>query len=239
MSTVIVFSSSTEYLEKLLAYSRLFSLRFFIAADKAELLKHFVGAKPSLFCVGCNDEEQAELKFLRRLSPSTPIIALGDVPPPRNDEAIIVKAFQNGAIDFIRYRCGSREFYYRLTANLRLLDALQKQENASVMHLGDLKIFLKSKQVMREDEFVPLTKSEYDILILLAGNLNQTVPTKKLYQELWSNGELMDSSRAIAMHISRLRHKLHLDDGSPISIATVYRHGYCLKVKPEQERPKP
>lgn len=83
MTNIIVFSPATGYLEQLLAYSRLFSLRFYIATDKTELLKYFVSAKPLLFLVNCCDEEQAPLKFLRKLSPNTPIIALGSALPPR------------------------------------------------------------------------------------------------------------------------------------------------------------
>lgn len=88
---------------------------------------------------------------------------------------------------------------------------------------------------MRGSDFVPLTKSEYDILLLLAGNLNKIVTTQELYEKLWASSDLMNTSRAIAMHISRLRHKLQLEHNPHLELITVYKNGYCLKVKPEQE----
>lgn len=86
MTNIIVFSPANKYLEQLLAYSRMFSLHFYIAVEKAEVLKYFTAVKPLLFLVNCCDEEQAQLKFLRQLAPSAPIIALGDVLPPRKDK---------------------------------------------------------------------------------------------------------------------------------------------------------
>lgn len=83
MTNIIVFSPATEYLEQLLSYSRMFPLHFYIASDKAKVLKYFTAVKPQLFLVNCTDEEQAQLKFLRKLSPNTPIIALGSALPPR------------------------------------------------------------------------------------------------------------------------------------------------------------
>lgn len=236
MTNIIIFSPATEHLEQLLAYSRTFSLHFYIARDKAEVLKYFTAVKPLLFLVSCFDEEQAQLKFLRQLSPDTPIIALGDVLPPHKDAAIVIKAFQHGAIDFIRLPCDSEEFYYRLRANICLLNRLQQQNNASAIHLGNIKIFLQHRQVMLDNDFISLTKSEYDILLLLASNLNKTVTTQELYEKLWSSSDLMNTSRAIAMHISRLRHKLRLERNSRLELATVYKNGYCLKMHTEQKQ---
>lgn len=236
MINVLIVTTATakrkDY-DELLSYSRLFSLCFSIACSKAEVLKHFISDKPLLFLAECADEEQEEVKFLRKLSPGTPLIGLGSR-ASGEDEDVAIKAFQNGAVDFIRLPCSSREFYYRLSALIRLLHLARLQENASVMKIGELKIFLNNQQVMLKNEFVPLTKSEYYILLLLAGRLNQTVTNKELYQKLWSNGELMATSRTIAVHISRLRRKLKLERGSPLRITAVYKNGYCLKTDAEK-----
>lgn len=150
----------------------------------------------------------------------------------------MIKAFQHGAIDFVRLPCDSEEFYYRLKANILLLHRLQQQESSSVINLGNIKIFLHHRQVMLDNDFISLTKSEYDILLLLASNLNKTVTTQELYEKLWSSSDLMNTSRAIAMHISRLRHKLRLERNSRLELITVYKNGYCLKMHTEQKQPE-
>lgn len=94
MTNIIVFSPAAEPLEQLLAYSRTFSLHFYIARDKAEVLKYFTAVKPLLFLVSCCDEEQAQLKFLRQLSPDTSIIALGDVLPPTRTKPSLLEPFR-------------------------------------------------------------------------------------------------------------------------------------------------
>ena len=236
MTNIIVFSPAAGGLEQLLAYSRTCSLHFYIARDKAEVLKHFTAVKPLLFLVSCCGEEYAQLKFLRQLSPDTPVVALGDVLPPRKDKDLVIKAFQHGAVDFIRLPCDSEEFYYRLAANIRLLNKLQQQANASAIHLGNIKIFLQHRQVMLDNDFISLTKSEYDILLLLASNLNNIVTTQELYEKLWSSGDLMNTSRAIAMHISRLRHKLRLERNPHLKLITIYKNGYCLQMLTEQKQ---
>ena len=96
------------------------------------------------------------------------------------------------------------------------------------MHLGHLQIFLHNNQVMLKGELLPLTATEYKLLLCFAHNLNKIVSIDKLYQEVYPRSEVKYTSRALNMHISNLRHKLKLEEFAPLRLETRRGKGFGM-----------
>ncbi len=230
MINILVYSSlPPDMLNTVFEYSKIFSLSFRVVSSDKDILKYFMRDEPSLFIVDFSGSIQKTLPFLRtlkKLSPVTPIIAIGNEP----EEKTVLAALKNGAVSFIDLPCSGKEFYYRLNAVMNLLHTYQSRDDRYIMLLGDLKIYLKNNQVMLGSEFIPLTNIEYKILIMLADNFNELVSTEEMYEHLWSMSELKSTSRTLHVHISNLRHKLKLDQHTALSIATIHGKGYSLRL---------
>ena len=223
MISILVYCPSVPHIEQLLSYSSLFELQFHICQNPSQALSGFTRYKPQYFVVQCDDTTAQELHFVRSLSPDIPTLVL----TRRDNETAAVMALQNGADYLLHYPCGTIEFYHQLSNFIRLTTKRAIPESR-LLHIGELTIFLNNNQVMLRDEFLPLTTTEYKLLIILANNLNQIVSTEKLYNELYSNSELKYTSRAVNMHISNLRHKLHIEEFALLRLETVRGKGYAL-----------
>ena len=219
-------NAAENILPALFEYSQLFSLQFYIADTNEDILAVFMRQRPQLFMVYDAGDANADVKFLQQLSPTTPVIVIS----PAEDELAAVEAYQSGVIDYVHLPCGSREFYYRLAARLRLLQIATSGEAASsIWRAGNLAISLRNNQVRLGSEFIPLTTTEYKLLVILATNLNCIVTTEQLYADLWNVNDMGETSRTLSMHISKLRHKLGFNKFTPLNIVTIHKKGYSLR----------
>ena len=81
-----------------------------------------------------------------------------------------------------------------------------------------------------EDQRVPLSEMEADILLRLAGHAGRAVSREELLSSVWGLRDGTIETRAIDMHITRLRQKLSKGSTRPIRewIVTVRGKGYML-----------
>ena len=96
------------------------------------------------------------------------------------------------------------------------------------MHLGDIQIFLHNNQVIHNGQLVPLTATEFKLLLVFAHNLNKIITIEKIYHEVYPQSEVKYTSRTLNMHISNLRHKLHLEEFSPLRLETRRGKGFGM-----------
>lgn len=231
MKNVIALTNDNKIFSDLFYYSTLYGYRFKITGSTEEALAYFALHRTFLFVVDCHDTGQEFLKFTRRLSPAAAIIAVSS----QDDEEIAVQAFKNGADVFWRLPCSSREFYYRLQNFIRLLNLNTGKDKVQSITLGKLKIYPQNNQVMLGDEFIPLTVTEFKLLLLFVSRLNQIVPNEELYSLMYETEALQYTSRVIGVHISKLRRKLKLSEQPELDLKTIHGKGYSLKYTPETE----
>lgn len=108
-------------------------------------------------------------------------------------------------------------------------------EKIQIITLGKLKIYPQNNQAMLDGEFIPLTATEFKLLILLVNKLNTTVTLEELYLALYDTENMQYTSRVVSVHISKLRHKLRLNDFPYLQLANIHGKGYSLKYTPETE----
>lgn len=225
MNTIIIFSNNNVFFEKLTKSDILSDFTFIFISSKRDLLNFLITNEPLIFLVECQDTIQEYLKTVKRLS-SKPVIAYSK----SHNEKIAVQAFLNGAEYFFHIPIGPKEFYYRLIAFLNLINKHNSYNEPNIINVGHLKIYLQNHQVMYSGKLAMLTNTEYKLLLILVKNIGLLVSNNELYQCIYETKELKNTSRALSMHISRLRKKLNLNTpNSKLKLITVHGKGFCLK----------
>jgi two-component system, OmpR family, KDP operon response regulator KdpE len=153
-----------------------------------------------------------------RTGSEVPVVVL-TVRDQRDDK---VAALDAGADDYVTKPFDTEELLARIRAALR-----RHQPSVTppgVMTYGDLEIDLDRRQVRHGGEPVRLTRTELQILELLASNPGQLVTYELLTNRLGSGAG--PEVAALRVHVGNLRRKLHDDAARPRLILTEPGLGY-------------
>ncbi len=158
---------------------------------------------------------------MRSRSP-VPIILL----TAKDAEVDKVVGLEVGADDYVTKPFSVRELLGRVRAQLRRrdLDRAAPAEGATI-EAGDVTIDLARHLVTVRGEPVNLTRSEFQVLRLLAESPGEVFSRKQIMEELWQT-EFRGDVRACDVHISNLRQKVERDAQKPELVVTVRRVGY-------------
>ncbi|MGH2957563.1 MAG: response regulator [Solirubrobacterales bacterium] len=158
---------------------------------------------------------------VRAKSP-VPIILL----TAKDAEVDKVVGLEVGADDYVTKPFSVRELLGRIRAQLRRreLDRSDEGEGAGI-DTGPVTIDLARHLVTIRGEPVNLTRSEFQVLRLLAENPGQVFSREEIMEELWQT-EFRGDVRACDVHISNLRQKIERDPQNPELVLTVRRVGY-------------
>lgn len=131
-----------------------------------------------------------------------------------------VKGLRMGAEDYMVKPFDVLELLARVDGVLRRHGKLQTE-----LKVGNLLINTLSMQVMRDGATIPLTRKEYELLLLFAQNPGVVLSKVTIYERVWG-GEYPESTRTVELHIQRMKKKVGWDD----RITPVYGIGYRLEV---------
>ncbi|MBE6540686.1 MAG: response regulator transcription factor [Ruminococcaceae bacterium] len=140
-----------------------------------------------------------------------------------------VMGFSAGADDYIVKPFSNAELLLRVKAVLRrnAPKALRQEENpANRLIFSDSVLDLDRQSVIRGEEDIPLTYTEFKILELLIKNRKRIFSLEHIYQSIWSENAVGDS--AIMVHIKNLRKKLGDNSRNPRYIKTAWGKGYYV-----------
>lgn len=154
------------------------------------------------------------MEYLRPLG--VPVIFL----TAKADVADRVRGLKAGADDYLTKPFELSELLARVESVLRRARKLE-----TVITRGDVTVDTLSRTVRRGGEPVPLTKKEYDLLLLFLQNPNVALFRETIYERIWESDFLGDS-RTVDLHVQRLRKKL----GWEKRLLAVYKIGYRLEV---------
>jgi two-component system response regulator RegX3 len=145
-----------------------------------------------------------------------------------------VVGLEVGADDYVTKPFSVRELLGRVRAQLRRreLDRVPVGEGTGKsIDAGDVSIDLARHLVTGRGEAINLTRSEFQVLRLLAERPGQVFSRLEIMEELWQS-EFSGDVRACDVHISNLRQKIERDPQDPELVLTVRGVGYKL-VEPE------
>ena len=158
---------------------------------------------------------------VRSRSP-VPIILL----TAKDAEVDKVVGLEVGADDYMTKPFSVRELLGRVRAQLRRRELDRGPvEDSSLIETGDTTIDLTRHVVTIRGEQINLTRSEFQLLRLLAANSGQVFSRSEIMEELWQT-EFDGDERACDVHISNLRQKVERDPQRPELVLTVRGIGY-------------
>ena len=113
-----------------------------------------------------------------------------------------VKGLRMGAEDYMVKPFDVLELLARVDGVLRRHGKLQ-----TVLKVGGLEINTLSIQVRRGGVEIPLTRKEYELLLLFARNVGVVLTKNTIYEQVWG-GEYPESTRTVELHVQRMNYEL-------------------------------
>jgi DNA-binding response OmpR family regulator len=164
------------------------------------------------------------LSELRRGNPTRPVILL----TARGSEDDRVRGLKMGADDYVVKPFSAKELIARVEAILRR--TMKAVPDVRLVEIGSGTIDLHRREVRWSDgSRADLSETEAALLKYLVTNRERAVSREELLSRVWGIGTAGLETRAVDMHVARLRAKLKdpaADDDQPEAIVTVRAHGY-------------
>jgi two-component system KDP operon response regulator KdpE len=160
----------------------------------------------------------AVLKQLREWT-QTPVVIL----TVHDSEAEKIEALDSGADDYVTKPFNSGELMARLRAALRRADKGKVEE--PVLRFGNLTVNLAARLVMRDNQAVKLTSTEYALLRLFVQHAGKVLTHRQILREVWGT-EHEKKTQYLRVYVQRLRDKLEADPNAPAFFLTESGIGY-------------
>ncbi len=155
-----------------------------------------------------------------RSSSDVPIMML----TAREEELDRIAGLAMGADDYVVKPFSPRELVERVKAILRRSSPATARPGG-LLSLNGVELDQEKLRVTRDGRLIPLTASEYKILLALMGAPGRVFPREELLNHCYPKGEAV-IDRVIDVHIGKLRQKIEDDPARPRFILTVRGHGY-------------
>jgi two-component system KDP operon response regulator KdpE len=143
----------------------------------------------------------------------------------RGDQADKVRALDMGADDYLAKPFGSDELLARIRAVVRR--AQPPAQLALIVRNADVTVDLQNHSVLRGEQEVRLSPTEYLLLAELARHEHEVMDYRTLLHRVWGPA-YGDERHYLRVFIQRLRLKLEHDPAHPEVIQTVPGRGYRL-----------
>lgn len=219
--TILVVDDEPKIVKLAQDYLERGGFRVVTAADGTTALAIARHERPDLVVLDLNLPGSDGLDVCRALrrESDVPIIML----TARVEEADRLIGLELGADDYVTKPFSPRELVARVRAVLRRVQGGVHQPG--FIRTGDLEIDLNGHRVTRAGQTIGLSRTEFNLLAILAQHPGQTFTRAQLLDRL--HGVAYEGyDRSIDAHVKNLRRKLEVDPVEPRYVLTVYGIGY-------------
>ena len=185
-------------------------------------------------CLQMAREHRPDLVILDLNLPDIDGIKACEIMRREYDFPIIMLTAREGVSDkVLGLECGADDYIVKpfnsLELSARIKSILKRVERSLVndqYELKDLSINFKSKVISVRGENVKLTKTEFELLSLFVSYPGEVLSRDFIQQQIWRDSQLYQTSRAVDVHVQRLRKKIEAEVDNPVYIVTVAGVGY-------------
>lgn len=204
------------------------------AEDGKSAMATFEQFNPDLVILDVNLPDANGYNLCQEMQSRTGVFVL--MLTSRTDEADKIKGFTQGADDYITKPFSLGELGVRVGAILKRQRIVTTAEQQCLV-FDKLVIDPVRREVKINDDLIPLTALEFDLLHFLASHPGRVWRRAELIQEVWDYDYVGDQ-RVVDVHIGQIRKKIEIDTSQPALIQTVRGVGYKFEappsMKPEQ-----
>ena len=144
----------------------------------------------------------------------------------QSNEEDIVRSLDNGANDYLIKPFRTGELLARIRSALRKAAS----DNEPVINCGNITIDLVARTVLKNNEWIKLTSTEYALLALMAKNEGKVLTHHYLLKEVWGPS-YQSESQYLRVFVAQLRKKIEEDPNQPKYIITESGVGYRFIAK--------
>jgi len=185
-------------------------------------------------CLQIAREQRPDLIILDLNLPDIDGIKACQIMRREYDFPIIMLTARDGVSDkVLGLECGADDYIVKpfnsLELSARIKSILKRVERSLVndeQEFKDLSINFKSKTITLRNETVKLTKTEFELLSLFVSYPGEVLSREFIQQQIWRDSQLYQTSRAVDVHVQRLRKKIETEVDRPEYIVTVAGVGY-------------
>lgn len=200
-----------------------------VAMNGQEGLDMTADLQPDLLLLDLSMPVMDGLEALRRLREwyEGPIIILS----ASHEETKKVEALDLGADDYLTKPFGVQELMARVRSALRRFHQVSNSHSTdeATVVVGDVTIDLAHRTVTKSDNEVSLTRTEYELLRILAVNAGKVLTHRELLHEVWGP-EYGEETEYLRTFVKQLRRKLEVNPSRPELLITQPGLGYRLVV---------
>ncbi|MDI3407425.1 response regulator transcription factor [Streptomyces cavernicola] len=202
-----------------------------VAADGLEAVEKAAATQPDLIVLDIQMPRMDGLtaaRTLRAMGSTTPILML----TARDTVGDRVTGLDAGADDYLVKPFELDELFARIRALLRRSSyaaALGTQDgpDTDVLDFGDLRMNLATREVVRGERQVELTRTEFTLLEMFLAHPRQVLTREQILKAVWGF-DFEPSSNSLDVYVMYLRRKTEAG-GEPRLVHTVRGVGYVLR----------
>lgn len=162
-----------------------------------------------------------------RMKKNIPVIILS----AKSNELDKVIGLSTGADDYVTKPFSTVELIARVKAQLRryvyLNNSDKDKKDENLIEINGLKIDKETRKVSVFGKEINLTKTEFQIVLLMAENPNRVFPLEEIFERVWKE-KYFQGNNTVMVHVARIRDKLEENPKEPQIIKTVWGVGYKI-----------
>ncbi len=196
-----------------------------LAFDGKEALEKALNESPDLIILDIMLPVMDGFDVCREIRKSSrvPILML----TAKDSEIDKVLGLELGADDYVTKPFSPREITARVKAILRRSQAGPRDDD-QIMRFGELTLNLSTYEVTKDEQEVPLSFREFELLKYLALRPGQVFTREILLSEVWGY-EYFGDTRTVDVTVRRLREKIEDNPSDPRYIQTKRGVGYSFR----------